>query len=214
MKNSSQEQITLDMPTIFNPVTLYAIGLVFIAFTFFPPTGIAAESEKLKNVKIMGIDPYQADFKKVRKHFLELGGFWLSRDAFDHQHINLDKFYPWSNMRDSYYIAFNYNPAGKITSVKRVYRPYSKHFNKRTALETRDIARHLIEELGQPTQIVRKGWGGMPTYPSYIWQNEQYEIRIDREGSEILGNVFVEYTLKSHDRYETKTAKRLAKQQG
>jgi len=89
-----------------------------------------------------------------------------------------------------------------VVSVRRVYRPYSIiNSNKRSEITTRDVALKLIPELGQPTSTSRKGWGGGGPYQSYIWQDESMKITVDREGSEKLGNIFVEYIIKPHKRY-------------
>jgi len=130
----------------------------------------------------------------------DIGGFLQAKSTV--QQRNIDKFFPWSTIRDSYHVTFQYNHAGDVVSVKRVYRPYSLlNNNKRSPINTKDVALKLIPDLGQPTQTVRKGWGGGLSYPSYTWQDETMQISIDREGSEKLGNVYIEYVIKTKDRY-------------
>jgi len=159
------------------------------------------ESQKpLKEVQFLGLKLVDANLNTVRSHLWDIGGFLQAKTTVKQR--NIDKFFPWSEMRDSYHVTFQYNHAGDVVSVKRVYRPYSiVNSNKRTPIETKDVARKLIGDLGQPTQSMRKGWGGTLSYQSYIWQDDDVKIILDREGSERLGNIFVEYIIKSHDRY-------------
>lgn len=160
-----------------------------------------ADSEKpLKEVKFLGLKLIEANLNTVRSHLWDIGGFLQAKTTVKQR--NIDKFFPWSTIRDSYHVTFQYNHAGDVVSVKRVYRPYSiVNSNKRTPIETKDVALKLIENLGQPTQSVRKGWGGTLSYQSFIWQDDDVKITVDREGSERLGNVFVEYIIKNNDRY-------------
>jgi len=166
-----------------------------------PPPLYSAEVTPVDTIKVLGINLIQADITAVRSHLWSIGGYLQAKDSVK-QH-NYDKFFPWSTMRDSYYILFRYNHAGKITSVKRLYRPYSiEKSNRRTAITTREVARPLIQKLGAPTKIQTKGWGGSLGYRAYIWQDEKVTITIDREGGEKLGNIFVQYTVNIHDPYE------------
>ncbi len=176
------------------------LPLIF-CLIFSPPLLYSAESTTTSNIKVLGINLIQADITSVRSQLWSIGGYLQAKDSVK-QH-NYDKFFPWSTMRDSYYIIFRYNHVGKITSVKRLYRPYSiKQSNRRTAITTREVARSLIQELGTPTKIQTKGWGGSLGYRAYIWQNEKITITVDREGGEKLGNIFVQYTVKTHNPYE------------
>lgn len=155
----------------------------------------------LKDTEFLGLKLIDADLNSVRSHLWDVGGFMQAKTTVKQR--NIDKFFPWSTIRDSYYVTFRYNHAGKVVSVKRLYRPYSIiNSNKRTAIDTKDIALQLIETLGQPTSTKRKGWGGTLSYPSYVWQDETMKITVDREGSEALGNVFVEYIIKTNKRFE------------
>jgi hypothetical protein len=168
---------------------------------FLPPLLQAAETVPASELKVLGISLIKADMTQVRSQLWDIGGYLQAKSSVK-QH-NYDKFFPWSTMRDSYYILFRYNHAGKITSVKRLYRPYSiEQSNRRSAIKTRDIARSLIQKLGQPTQIQTKGWGGTLSYRAYTWQDDKVTITIDREGGEKLGNIFIQYTVNIHDPYK------------
>ena len=166
------------------------------------PNGLNIEKTKpLKDTKFLGLKLIDADLNKVREQLWDIGGFLQAQTTVRQR--NIDKFYPWTILRDSYYITFRYNHAGKVTSVKRLYRPYSLEVNNKTsAIQTQDIAMSLITELGKPTYIKRKNSGGGLSYLSYTWQDEDMSIVIDREGSERLGNIFIKYTIKTNDPYE------------
>ncbi|MCF6298595.1 MAG: hypothetical protein L3J01_01805 [Thiomicrorhabdus sp.] len=176
------------------------LPLTFCCF-FLPPLLQAAETVPASELKVLGISLMEADITSVRSHLWDIGGYLQAKGSVK-QH-NYDKFFPWSTMRDSYYILFRYNHAGKITSVKRLYRPYSiEQSNRRSAIKTRDIALPLIQKLGQPTHIQTKGWGGTLRYRAYTWKDDKVTITIDREGGEKLGNIFIQYTVNIHDPYE------------
>jgi len=161
----------------------------------------AAEFKPISQITVLGLDLIESDLNSVRSRLWDIGGFLQAKSTVK-QH-NIDKFFPWSTMRDSYHITFRYNHAGKITSVKRLYRPYSlEQNNQRTALKTRDVATQLIKQIGQPTSVESKGWGGSLSYRSYTWQDDKITIRVDREGSEKLGNIFIQYSVNIHDPYE------------
>lgn len=178
-----------------------------LVILFAPNNLFAAEGETegdnkpVSEIKLLGINLLEANLTSIRQHLNNLGGFLQAKSTI--KQTNTDKFFPWSNNRDSYYFQFRYNHAGKVTSVKRLYRPYSiLQSNRRSAIQTKDIALELTKRLGQPTSIIRKGWGGTQNYTSYTWQDDKMTIKVDREGSELLGNVFVEYTVTVHDPYE------------
>ena len=178
------------------------LGLLLTTFLnqSFAETIDETTSKPLNEVKFLGLKLVQANLNTVRTHLWDIGGFLQAKSTVKQR--NIDKFYPWSSIRDSYHVTFQYNHAGDVVSVKRVYRPYSLvNSNKRSPINTKDIALKLIADLGQPTQTVRKGWGGGLSYPSYTWQDETMQISIDREGSEKLGNVYIEYVIKTKDRY-------------
>lgn len=152
----------------------------------------------IKDVTLLGLKLTESNQDKVRTQLWDIGGFLQAKSTIKQR--NVDKFFAWSNIRDSYYVEFRYNNAGDIHSAKRLYRALSiEHSNLRTPLRTREVAIKLIEQIGQPTQIIRKGWGGSPSYPSFIWEDEQVTVILDREGSEIYGNIFVQYIVKNVD---------------
>ncbi|BCN93400.1 hypothetical protein THMIRHAM_11850 [Thiomicrorhabdus immobilis] len=160
----------------------------------------ANSTKPLKEVKFLGLKLIDANLNTVRTHLWDIGGFKQASTTIRQR--NIDKFFPKSSIRDSYYVTFHYNHAGDVVSVKRLYRPYSiENSNKRTDIQTKDVALKLIKDLGQPSESIRKGWGGTLSYQSYIWQDETMQITVDREGGERLGNVYIEYRLKTHDRY-------------
>ncbi|WEJ61536.1 hypothetical protein [Thiomicrorhabdus lithotrophica] len=184
-------------------ITTLILGLFLVTFLnqAIAETTEEKTSKPLNEVKFLGLNLVQANLDTVRSHLWDIGGFLQAQSTVRQR--NIDKFFPWSTIRDSYHITFRYNHAGDVVSVKRVYRPYSLiNNNKRSPINTKDIALKLIPDLGQPTQTVRKGWGGGPSYPSYTWQDETMQISIDREGSEKLGNVYIEYVIKTKDPYE------------
>jgi len=158
------------------------------------------DTKPLKEVEFLGLKLMDANLNSVRSHLWDVGGFLQAQTTVRQR--NIDKFFPWSTIRDSYHVTFQYNHAGKIAAVTRLYRPYStENNNQRRSITTKDIALQLIPELGQPTSVKRKGWGGGLSYPSYVWQDEDMLITLDREGSEKLGNIFVKYVIKSNKRY-------------
>jgi len=159
-----------------------------------------AGSVALSKATILGIEPTSYNIDKVREHLWNIGGFLQARSTIRQR--NVDKFFTWSRIRDSYYVEFRYNHIGNVTSVKRLYRPYAiEQSNRRSAISTKDVALPLIAELGQPHATQRKGWGGTLAYSSFVWEDDNIKIVVDREGSEKLGNVFVEYTVKNESPY-------------
>jgi len=154
----------------------------------------------IKEVKILGISPIKATLDSVRKHLWDIGGFLQSRSSLPQS--NIDKFFTWSRIRDSYYVTFRYDHAGRVTSIERLYRPESiLESNKRTDIQTQDVAKKIMAKIGPPTQIIRKSWGGMPSYLSYIWKDDEMTVIIDRQGSDPLGNIFVKYIVNKVDPY-------------
>ncbi|MEA3404472.1 MAG: hypothetical protein U9R28_01895 [Pseudomonadota bacterium] len=154
----------------------------------------------LNKVTVLGIEPTSYNIAKVREHLWNIGGFLQARSTIRQR--NVDKFFAWSRIRDSYYLEFRYNHIGNVTSVKRLYRPYStEQTNRRSAITTKDVALELTADLGQPHSTQRKGWGGTLAYSSFVWEDDNMRIVVDREGSEKLGNVFVEYTVKKESPY-------------
>lgn len=183
---------------------LYLITSLLLIFSLH--SAYAEESPEntnkpLKDIEFLGLKIAEANINSVRSHLWDIGGFLQAKTTVRQR--NIDKFFPWSTIRDSYHVTFRYNHAGNVISVVRLYRPYSNESsNRRTQISTKEIALKLIADLGQPSEIKRKGWGGMPSYPSYTWQDENMIIEVDREGSEYLGNVFVKYTIKTQKPYE------------
>jgi len=164
---------------------------------------VEAEDEtkpSLDQVTLLGIDLATADLNQVREQLWAIGGFMQARSTVRQR--NVDKFFTWSRMRDSYYVEFRYNNLGKVTSVKRLYRPYSiEHQNRRTAITTDEVAEQLLADLGESPFMARKGWGGSLSYSSYRWEDDKIQILVDREGGEQFGNVFVRYTVKTQSPY-------------
>jgi len=145
-------------------------------------------------VTLLGINLLSADQTLVRKHLREVGGFRQERATFSHP--NVDKFFPVSNLRDSYYIEFRYDANGQIVSAKRLYRRSGRHsINEFRDLTTQDLARKLASELGQAPQVSRKQREGNASYPTYSWQTTDLSIKIDHQASNPLQPIFVEYTL-------------------
>ena len=181
--------------------TLLNLTLVF-AFSAIPwqLTWAADDPTDLKSVTVLGINPAEFNKIKVHEHLWNIGGFMQARSTFKQR--NVDKFFAWSRIRDSYYLEVRYNPIGNVTSIKRLYRPYStEHVNKHSPISTKEVAVKLIEQAGQPNRMVRKGLGGSLAYSSYEWEDDNIKIVVDREGSDKLGNVFVEYIVKNESPY-------------
>ncbi|WP_237260284.1 hypothetical protein [Thiomicrospira sp. S5] len=175
---------------------------ILTAFALSPCLGWAADErpKPIDQITLLGLTVTDSDLDSVRKQLWDIGGF-KQADSTKRQR-NLDKFFTWSRMRDSYYVEFRYDNAGKTTSAYRLFRPQSIEFDNRlTPISTKAVARTIVEQIGQPTRIIRKGWGGSPDYTAYIWQNDQMKVEVDREGSERYGNVFIRYTVMNRDPY-------------
>ena len=187
-------------------LSIKRINLVLLACLFFMPTiqaGQAAEApvKPISQIEFLGLELITANLNTVRSHLWDIGGFLQAKTTVRQR--NLDKFFTWSNIRDSYYVLFRYNNSGKVTSVKRLYRPYSQESaHPNNEIQTRDIALQLIQKVGQPTSIIKKGWGGSQKYPAYTWQDDRVTIKVDREGNTKLGNVFIEYIIDINDPFE------------
>lgn len=153
-----------------------------------------AQAQQPEPVTLVGIDLLSADQTSVRTHLRQIGGFQQQRATFSHP--NVDKFFPVSNLRDSYYIEFRYDANGQIVSAKRLYRRSGlRLINEYRDLTTQDLARLLANELGQPPQVRRKQHEGNPSYPSYIWQKDEITITLEHQGNNSMHPIFVEYTL-------------------
>ena len=172
----------------------------FLLLCAWQPVWAEEEPVDLKTVSVLGIKPAEFNIPKIREHLWNIGGFMQARSTVRQR--NVDKFFAWSRIRDSYYLQVRYNHVGNVTSIKRLYRPYStEHSNRRTPISTKEVAIKLIEQAGQPSRILRKGRGGTLSYSSFEWEDDNIEIVVDREGSEKLGNVFIEYVVKNESPY-------------
>lgn len=165
-----------------------------------PSINAHAETLQPSEAEVLGISLQKYQRSSVRKHLYSIGGFIQAEKSF--RQINYDTFYAWSRVRDTYYIRFNYNQAGRITSVERVFRPYSNEFdNNFSDLTTRRVAEDLAKTYGNPI-VLRKATG---RYKSYIWEDENVKIEVDRKGSDPFGNVFIRYTLLKNDPFQVAT---------
>lgn len=153
--------------------------------------------------KLLGIKLIEADMDAVRVHIKDIGGFKQDRATLKHN--NMDKFFAYSHLRDSYYVEFQYDPNGKVVAAKRLFRRSAKHFNNEYRdLQTEDVARQLIQVYGQPQQVIRKSRDGLHRYASYIWRDQDMTITLDRVGSDTMAPIFLRYELQT-DRYVAKT---------
>ncbi len=153
--------------------------------------------------KLLGIKLIEADMDAVRVHIKDIGGFKQDRATL--KHSNMDKFFAYSHLRDSYYVEFQYDPNGKVVAAKRLFRRSAKHFNNEYRdLQTEDVARQLIQVYGQPQQVIRKSRDGLHRYASYIWRDQDMTITLDRVGSDTMAPIFLRYELQT-DRYVAKT---------
>ena len=153
---------------------------------------IALAQTAPEQAELLGIKLTEADMKSVRAHLNNLGGFKQDRATADHH--NMDKFFAYSNLRDSYYVQFRYDANGKVVSAKRLLRRSGNHFNNDYRdVETQQVARQLIETYGQPNQVIRKSLNGLPSYASFVWQDDEVRITVDRVGSDRYAPIFIEY---------------------
>lgn len=160
----------------------------------------AEDTQPIDQVTIMGINPLKHSLNSVRRHLWNIGGF--KQAAFSVRKRNVDKFFSVTRATESYYLEFFYDNAGRITSVYQLYRPFSGRFSEsKTPLTTRAIARTLEQQIGAPTRTETKGSAGSPNYSAYIWQNDKITVKIDREGNDAFGNIFVQYTVNQRDPY-------------
>lgn len=157
-------------------------------------TPIALAQTPPEQAELLGIKLTEADMKSVRAHLRDLGGFKQDRATADHR--NMDKFFAYSNLRDSYYVQFRYDANGKVVSAKRLLRRSGNHFNNDYRdVETQQVARQLIETYGQPNQVIRKSLNGLPSYASFVWQDDEVRITVDRVGSDRYAPIFIEYEI-------------------
>lgn len=164
-------------------------SLVSLSLLAMPPALAQTPPEQ---AELLGIKLTEADMKSVRAHLRNLGGFKQDRATADHR--NMDKFFAYSNLRDSYYVQFRYDANGKVVSAKRLLRRSGTHFNNDYRdVETQQVARQLIQTYGQPNQIIRKSLNGLPSYASFVWQDDEVRITVDRVGSDRYAPIFIEY---------------------
>lgn len=155
----------------------------------------ASNTEKINNASFFGIKILESNVDSVKTQLWNIGGFTQARSTQNKRAI--DKFFISYQARDSYYIKFRYTSNGKLISAKRLYRPNSIHFkNKHGFIQTSDVARKLMKDLGQPTQIITRTNPIRP-YSKYKWETDKLTIIIDRVGSQYLGNVFILYKVKT-----------------
>lgn len=168
----------------------FAFKLLSLGLFTLPVVGLAQTPPE--QAQLLGIKLTEADMNSVRAHLRNLGGFKQDRATADHR--NMDKFFAYSNLRDSYYVQFRYDANGKVVSAKRLLRRSGTHFNNDYRdLETQQVARELIEVYGQPNQVIRKSLNGLPSYASFVWQDDEMRITIDRVGSDRYAPIFIEY---------------------
>lgn len=164
-------------------------SLVSLSLLAMPPALAQTPPEQ---AELLGIKLTEADMKSVRAHLRNLGGFKQDRATADHR--NMDKFFAYSNLRDSYYVQFRYDANGKVVSAKRLLRRSGTHFNNDYRdVETQQVARQLIQTYGQPNQVIRKSLNGLPSYASFVWQDDEVRITVDRVGSDRYAPIFIEY---------------------
>lgn len=169
----------------------FALVSSFMTFSLLAMPPALAQTPP-QQAELLGIKLTEADMKSVRTHLANLGGFKQDRASADHR--NMDKFFAYSNLRDSYYVQFRYDANGKVVSAKRLLRRSGTHFNNDYRdLETQQVARHLIQTYGQPNQVMRKSLNGLPSYASFVWQDEDVRITVDRVGSDRYAPIFIEY---------------------
>ncbi|HEY9018982.1 hypothetical protein [Thiomicrospira sp.] len=170
----------------------WAFAFKLLSLGLFTLPVVALAQTPPQQAELLGIKLTEADMNSVRVHLRNLGGFKQDRATADHR--NMDKFFAYSNLRDSYYVQFRYDANGKVVSAKRLLRRSGTHFNNDYRdLETQQVARQLIEVYGQPNQVIRKSLNGLPSYASFVWQDDAMRITIDRVGSDRYAPIFIEY---------------------
>lgn len=175
-------------------------GLVLcICVSFVDLVSAQTLDRSLDTGRLLGIELTQANAEKVREHLWKLGGFVQTQATY--RLPNIDRFSSWSQLTDSYYVEFRYNPDGELLQVKRLYRPYSVDSTQSHQQDTQRVAQSLIEEYGPPTAMMTKSVGSGFGYSSYLWRSDQLDIVVDRQGGDGLGNVFVEYRLRERATY-------------
>lgn len=180
----------------------FSIARLLIILTSFLPwiPANAKEPKPIDQVTVVGISPLKHSLNSVRQHLWSIGGF--RQAAFSVRQRNVDKFFATTRMVESYYLEFHYDNAGKITRIYQLYRPISNRLSEtQNPLKTRYIAEEISQQIGDPTQIKTKGSAGSPNYAAYIWQNDKLTVKVDREGNDAFGNIYVQYTVNQRDPY-------------
>lgn len=166
--------------------------ILFSLFLF--SSSVIADIERINNATFFGISVIDSDVNTIRKQLWDIGGFNQARSS--KKKRAFDKFFPSYQAKDSYFIEFRYTSTGELLSAKQLFKPLSLDFkNKRSRIKTKEVALDLIEQLGQPTRIITVG--GSRAYSSYEWETDKLKIKVDREGAEFLGNVFLSYKIKT-----------------
>ncbi len=157
---------------------------------------VKSDEAKINKVSFLGIPILSANLDDVRSQLWSIGGFNQARST--KQKRAIDKFFPSYRLQDSYYIEFRYLSSGNLFSAKRQYRPQSTHFqNKQTPISTRAVAAELSQSLGPPTSMRTPSTASAENYSAFIWETDKVKITVDRKGSEIFGDVFVLYEVKT-----------------
>ncbi len=177
---------------------LYLMGML-LSFNSFSADATkpadAPNTDALNQATFLGAKILDQDLNSIRKLLWNHGGFIQAKSTVRQK--NIDKFFPWSNLRENYYIECRYTPEGKLSSLYQLYRPSSLLFNnQRDGVTTDQVARVLQAQFKIPPKVKTKSWGGTGTYRAYYWENDKIKITVDRQGSERLGNVFVLYQIK------------------
>lgn len=158
------------------------------------PLSLQAQLTPPSEARLLGLKLTEANKNEVREHIRNLGGFQQDRSTY--RHNNIDKYFGYSNLRDSYYVEFRYDANGKIVSAKRLFRRSGLRFNNELRdLQTEEVARELIQDFGQPTFVERKGRMGSPSYSAFTWQDDLVTIRIDRVGGDHFSPIFISYEI-------------------
>lgn len=180
--------------------------LYYFTFLLLFASQVSWAAVPIKDVTLLGIKLSDSNLDKVREHMWDIGGFLQDRSTVKQR--NIDKFFTSSNLKESSYVKFRYNNSGYVTSAIQLYRPISIHHkNSRNPIQTRDVALDIIRQIGEPNQVLSKGWGGSPNYRSYIWKDEYITVIVDREGGEIFGRVFVKFIVNKQDPFYVEVLK-------
>lgn len=160
----------------------------------------AEETNPIDQVTVVGINPLKHSFNSVRRHLWNIGGFKQATSSMRQR--NVDKFFAINRITESYYLEFYYDNAGRITTIYQLFRPYSNRFSEMQSPQNiKGIAQRIIQQIGSPTRIETKGSAGSPNYSAYIWENDKLTVKIDREGSDAFGNIYIQYTANQRDPY-------------